>query len=245
MQPEWADMNLKISKSESKQKKRKDKNYKNSQGRIVNTKQYAIAWGVINKPYSVIDLYNKCKDPQAPSYFFITQKAWKGYPFYYKDLVKAGMQPRPPRTDMEKRKLLGKTYNKGFKLGLLEKDYDIARVAAQYGVTTKQSYIKLRKQKPQSKQFLPSTITIVKRYGSWKRFTYEIMKYNVDCVINEYVHKSVELGHWLKLSQCDKFKLPIRGIMDILRPSVFNALCYKKLSLLGYVIEEGKVLSKE
>jgi hypothetical protein len=31
----------------------------------------------------------------------------------------------------------------------------------------------------------------------------------------------------------DKLKIPIRGIMDILKPSIFNSLCYKKLSLLG------------
>jgi hypothetical protein len=51
---------------------RKSKNYKNSNGRLVNTKEYAIAWGVINKPYSARDLYKKCQDSEAPSYKFIT-----------------------------------------------------------------------------------------------------------------------------------------------------------------------------
>jgi hypothetical protein len=81
--------------------------------------------------------------------------------------------------------------------------------------------------------FLPSTKTIIKHFGNWKRFSYEVMKYNTDIVINEYVQRSAECGHWLKLSECDKLKIPIRGIMDILRPVIFNALCYKKLSLLN------------
>lgn len=239
MKPDWSNINLKQSKNQHKKnkdyvpKKRKRSNYRNEEGRLVNTKAYAIAWGVINKPYSTTDLYNKCKAPDAPSYYFITRKCWKGYPFYYKDLVKAGMQPRPPRSDMERRKILGKVYAQGFKTGLLDKDYDIARMAAQYGVTTKQSYIDIRKINPQSKVFLPSMITLIKIFGTWKRFSYEVMKYNTDATINEYVTKSAQCGHWLRLSECDKLKIPIRGIMDILKPSIFNSLCYKKLSLLG------------
>ena len=238
MKPDWSDINLKLSKNQSKQsvdyvpKKRKRISYQNAQGRCVNTKSYAIAWGVINKPYSTTDLYNKCKDSEAPSFYFITRKCWKGYPHYYNDLIKAGMEPRPPRTDMQRRKMLSKVYADGFKTGLLDKDSDIARMAAHYGVTTKRSYIKIRKQIPESKVFLPSMITLMKIFGTWKRFSYEVMKYNTDAVINEYVNKSRQCGHWLRLSQCDKLKLPIRGIMDILKPSVFNALCYKKLALI-------------
>ena len=237
MSPQWSKINIKLSKS---QKIRKTNNYKNSQGRLVNTREYAIAWGVINKPYSAKDLYIKCKDPEAPSYLYITEKQWKGYTRYYNDLVRAGMQPRPPRSDEQRRRLIGKAAKDGFRKGLLDKDYDIARIAAQYGVTTRQSYKKIRKQKPESKAFLPNVKTILKIFGTWKRFTYEVMKYNADLVITEYVRQSAECGHWLKLSECDKLNLPIRGIMDILRPTIFNALCYKKLTLMGFDKLAGK-----
>lgn len=104
---EWSDTDMRICKSESYNNSnmninrhfRKTKKYMNSQGRIVNSKAYAIAWGIINKPYSSKDLYIKCKDPEAPSYYYIVKTGWKGYPRYYNDLVKAGMEPRPPRTD--------------------------------------------------------------------------------------------------------------------------------------------------
>lgn len=240
MQPSWSKINLRYSKRQSSKKQkdkklmRKSKNYKNSQGRLVNTKSYAIAWGVINKPYSCNDLFIKCKDSEAPSYIFIIKKGWNGYVNYYKDLIKAGMQPRPPRTDEQKRKIIDKASKNGFRKGLLDKDYNIARVAAQYGVTTRQSYNKIRKEKPESKTFLPNVRTIYKIFGTWRRFQYQVMKYNADYVITEYVKQSAECGHWLKLSQCDRLKLPIRGIMNMLRPTIFNALCYKKLKLMGY-----------
>lgn len=242
-QPEWSKMNIKMYKHQSdrssnytpKQRlSKKTKNYINSNGRFVNTKSYALAWGVINKPYSSKELYNKCKnDPQAPSYYFIVNKGWKGYHKYYQDLIKAGMQPRQPRNDTERRKIIGRISKKGFKIGLLNKDYDVARMAAQYGITTRRSYDKIRNENPELKEFFPSVSTIIKRFGNWSRFTHEIMKYNADMVITQYVTKSAQCGHWLKLSQCDKLNIPIRGIMDILRPTIFNALCYKKLSLMN------------
>lgn len=242
MYEDWQNINIKASKSQSdhpsdfqhKIRINKNNKYVNSQGRLVNTKEYAIAWGVINKPYSTSDLYNKCKnDPQAPSYVFITKRCWKGYPRYYDDLVKAGMQPRPPRTDRQRRQIIAKAAKNGFKLGLLDKDIDAIRIAAEYGAIRRSDYNKLRKQHPQLKVFLPSYHAIEVRFGNWSRFSYEVMKYNTDVVVNQYVKKSAQCGHWLKLSECDKLKIPIRGIMDILRPTIFNALCYKKLALMN------------
>lgn len=237
MKPEWSKIKIKQYKYQvfhtQKKQKNKSKNSKDREGRLINTKEYAIAWGVINKPYSVTDLYKKCLDEYAPSFSFITRKCWKGYPRYYNDLVKAGMQPRPPRTDMQKRRMLGKISRDGFRLGILEKDYQIAKLAAQFGITTKKSYVKLRKQKPELKVFLPSAECIIRRFGTWKRFSYEMMKYNTDLVLTQYVTKSAEAGHWLRLKECDKLKIPIRRVMDILRPQLFNVLCYKKLTLMG------------
>jgi len=41
--------------------------------------------------------------------------------------------------------MIGKASNDGFRKGLLDKDYDIARIAAEYGVTTRESYNQIRK----------------------------------------------------------------------------------------------------
>lgn len=238
-QPEWSKINMKLNKKETKRnskyipkKLRKCSKYCNADGRFVNTKEYAIAWGVINKPYSQQDLFKKCKDMEAPSFYYIL-RVWKGYIRYYNTLVKAGMPPRPPRTEMQKRRYLGKVQKKGFKTGILPKDYEIAKMVAQLGIKTKKEYYDLRKERPELKVFLPSLNKIVIIFGSWKRFSYEIMKYNADLILTEYVKKSMEYNHWLKLSECDKLKIPIRGIMDILRPSLFNALCYRKLELIN------------
>ncbi len=241
MQPEWSKTDLRKTKgevkksSESRPTKRVNKTmkYVNSEGRLVNTKAYALAWGVINKPYSATDLYRKCQDPEAPSYSFIVSKCWDGYPRYYDALVRAGMEPRPPRTDMERRRILGKAEREGFRNGLLDKDYDVARIAAQYGVTTRESYNRIRREKPESKAFLPSSQCITRRFGSWSRFQYEVLKYSADATLTLYVEKSAECGHWLRIRECDKLKIPIRGIMDLLRPTLFNALCYRKLALMG------------
>ena len=56
--PEWWKMDLKSGKSETKysidhepaRRKNKTMKYENSEGRLVNTKAYAIAWGIMNKP---------------------------------------------------------------------------------------------------------------------------------------------------------------------------------------------------
>jgi len=240
--PEWSKTDLKKSKTETKKSttykpaKRVNKTmkYVNSEGRLVNTKAYALAWGILNKPYSSLDLYRKCcADADAPSYSFIVKKCWKGYPRYYEALVRAGMEPRPPRTDMERRRLLGKALRDGFRNGLLDKDYDVARIAAEYGVTSRESYNRIRREKPESRAFLPSVKSIVRRFGSWKRFGYEILKYNADAVLTEYVTKSAECGHWLRIGECDRLGIPIRNIMDLLRPTLFNVLCYRKLELIG------------
>lgn len=241
MKPEWSKMDLKKHRTETKKSsagepvKRKNKTmkYENSEGRIVNTKEYAIAWGVINKPYSMEDLYEKCRDADAPSYMFITKKCWQGYPRYYEALVRAGMEPRPPRTDMEKRRILGKIEKDGFRNGLLDKDYDVARIAAQYGITTRDSYNRVRREKPESKAFLPSSECIIRRFGSWSRFQYEVLKYNADALLTQYVEKSAECGHWLRIRECDKLRIPIRNLMDMLRPTLFNVLCYRKLEAIG------------
>lgn len=240
MQPDWSKIDLKNGRSETKSKvsskpsrHNKTKDYVNSEGRLVNTKAYALAWGIINKPYSAKDLFVKCQDPEAPSYRFIVEKCWKGYPRYYDALVRAGMEPRPPRTDMERRRILGKASRDGFRNGLLDSDYDVARMAAKYGVSSRESYERLRKENPESRVFLPPSKTIVRRFGTWGRFKYEVLKYSVDATLTEYVEKSSECGHWLRLRECDRLKIPIRGIMDLLRPTLFNALCYRKLALLG------------
>ena len=231
MKPEWTKIDMKKSKTETKKSssaepvKRKNKTmkYVNSDGRLVNTRAYALAWGVINKPYSAEDLYKKCQDPEAPSYTFIVSKCWKGYPRYYDALVRAGMEPRPPRTDMEKRRMLGKAELDGFRNGLLDADYDVARIAAQYGVTTRESYNRIRRENPESKFFLPSSQCITRRFGSWSRFA----------TLREYVTKSADCGHWLRIRECDQLNIPIRGIMDKLRPTLFNMVCHRMLKLMG------------
>ena len=144
----------------------------------------------------------------------------------------AGMKPRPPRNDNERRRIVGSARSNGVKR-LLGSDYDIARLAAQYGVVTRKEYIKLRNENEEARMLLPGSRTVEFRYGTWSRFAYEIKKYNADLVITEYVRKSAECGHWLRLHECDKMKIPIRGIMDLLRSRVFNSLCYRKLKALG------------
>ena len=251
--PEWADVEPSDSRSSRREwggdksrKKYKTAKYVNSEGRVVNTREYAIAWGVINKPYSKTELVSKCQsDPEAPSWRYLIEKEWNGYTRYYNALVKAGMEPRPPRSDAERRRLLGRATREGFVNGLLDKDYDLARMAAQYGVTTQKSYKRIRRENPDARALLPNETVIVKRFGTWKRFAHEVMKYNIDAVITNYVKASAEAGHWLRLSECDKLKIPLRTAMDILRPDLFNQVCYRKLAAMGLDREEMKQASKE
>ena len=244
--PAWHSIDLKRMKTENRKPTEETKerrvrrgrtgidDRRDSEGRLVNTRSYAIAWGVLNKPYSRSELYRKCKDdPDAPSFSFIVNTCWEGYPCYYRALVKAGMEPRPPRNDSERRRLLAKAENDGFRKGLLDKDYDAVRMAAHYGVTTKEAYNRLRRENADARALLPASNTIAKWFGSWRRFRYEVMKLNADATLTEYVRLSAECGHWLRMRECDSHGIPIRGIMDLLRPSLFNALCYRKLELLG------------
>ena len=235
MQPEWSKPDIRMYRTERKRKGvYKYAEYRNADGRLVNTRAYAIAWGVINKPYSQVQLMRMCgEDPDAPSFNFIVRRCWQGYPRYYDDLVKAGMPPRPPRTEDERRRLLAKAERDSFSHALLDKDYDVARMAAQYGVKSQAEYNRLRREKPETKAFLPADRTVVKRYGTWRRFQYEVLKYNADIVLTQYVSGSAAAGHWLRMRECDEQGIPIRGLMDLLRPSLFNVLCYRKLKSMG------------
>lgn len=221
----------------------KVKHYRNQDGRLVNSREYAIAWGVLNKPYSCKDLMIKCRQPDAPSYQYICKKEWKGYPFYYRDLVRHGMEPRPPRTDMEKRKIIHATTGNILRRVLLTEDYNLAKFAASIGVTSKKTYDEHRKNSA-NKQFMPCYETVVRRFGTWRLFMNEVMKYNVDIIMTRYVEGSIAAGHWLKLSECDKLKIPLRKAMDVLRPRFFNALCYRKKELMdnkGVLPKHGEV----
>lgn len=251
--PEWAEIEHSGSRASRREwggdrsrGKYRTAKYVNSEGRVVNTREYAIAWGVLNKPYSREELISKCKsDPDAPSWRYLIRREWNGYTRYYNALVKAGMEPRPPRSDSEKRRILGKATRDGFINGLLDKDYDLAKMAAQFGVTTQKSYIRVRHDNPDAKALMPNVSVVIARFGTWKRFSHEVMKYNIDAVITNYVRASAEAGHWLRLSECDRLKIPLRKAMDILRPDLFNQVCYRKLAAMGLDREEMKQASKE
>ena len=95
MQPEWSKPDIRMYRTERKRKGvYKYAEYRNADGRLVNTRAYAIAWGVINKPYSREQLLKMCSDEDAPSYSFIVKRGWDGYAAYYAALVRAGMPPR-------------------------------------------------------------------------------------------------------------------------------------------------------
>ena len=223
--PDWTRMDMALNGN--------DRRGSRKRSHEINSREYAIAWGVKNCPYSDRQLQEMCYgNENAPSYRFLVRKCWKGFLRYYKALVAAGMKPRPPRNDSERRRIVGSARSTGVKR-LLGSDYDIARLAAQYGVVTRKEYIKLRNENEEAKMLLPGSRTVEFRYGTWSRFAYEIKKYNADLVITEYVRKSAECGHWLRLHECDRMKIPIRGIMDLLRSRVFNSLCYRKLKALG------------
>ena len=229
MPPEWSNVEMAFDKKERKGGKGKN-------GHVVNTREYAIAWGIKNRPYSQRQLTEMCKADDAPSLKFLIKTCWKGFIRYYNALVEAGMEPRPPRSESERRRIMTETLRNGMQ-GLLKEDYNIAQIAAKYGVCTQQEYKNIRQSSEEARQLLPCIPTVIKHYGSWSRFTYEVKKYNMDMVITEYVRKSAECGHWLRLNECDRLKIPIRGIMDVLRSRVFNVLCYRKLAALGLVSE--------
>ena len=204
--------------------------YVHADGRQVNTREYAIAWGVKNRPYSSGELRRLCReDPESPSYDYLVKQEWKGYTRYYKALVNAGMERRPPRTDNERREYVRSQAHDGFVRNLLDKDYALARTAAARGVSTQAEYDRMRSEDGS----LPSVATVVRRFGTWKRFQYEVLKYSADITLDRYVRKSVSVGHWLTIKECDREGIPIRKYMDLLQPMVFNAVCYRKMEALG------------
>ena len=229
--PDWSKMNVAFGK--------KERRGRVTGGHLVNTREYAIAWGVKHRPYTRDQLIELCKEPGSPSFTFLVRKCWRGFTRYYNALVDAGMPPRPPRTEEERRRAVAEAAEGGLR-GLVQEDYDLARMAAEYGVVTMADYNRIRQSNEDARRLLPCVQTVMKRYGSWSRFAYEVKKYNVDMVITEYVRKSAECGHWLRLSECDRMKIPIRGIMDVLRSRVFNTLCYRKLAAMGLVSNIGE-----
>lgn len=248
--PDWHDITLDAPKTRCINKKKyervRNKNKVRNEGRLVNSREYALAWGVINEPYSVRDLRAKCKAHDAPSASYIL-KEWGGYPFYYRELVRRGMKPRPPKHRNEIRNAVHPTTGKILKRVLLTEDFNLARYVAELGITKAKDYSELRNREPARKQFMPDVTTIRKRFGSWRLFKNEVMKYNVDMIVDNYVRESVKAGHWLKISECDKLKIPLREAMNVLRPRFFNALCYRKKELLdsGNILPEANKVKKD
>ena len=227
--------NIKASGQEKETAARLRKKYRHSfkdrpdeNGRIVNTLEYAIAWGVKNKPYSRSQLYRMCSAPDAPAFPYLMHE-FVTFERYYRALVKAGMEERPLWREQERSAELELQREKAEKLSFFTKSSDAAKMAAHYGIMGRKQYRKLRSENPEARKVLPPDATITKIYGSFKRFMVEVMKYNADIVITKYVELSHEIGKWLTLKECDEHSLPIRGIMDLLRPSVFNLLCYHKM----------------
>lgn len=212
-------------------RKRKRQVIRVQRGRGVNTREYAIAWGVLNKPYSSKELYLKCKgNPNAPAYNYIVNREWKGFLRYYNALVKAGMEPR---SDKEKRRFIVKKVRNGFSIGLLKDDKELVKFAALHKLTTITIYTDFLKNNKEMSGIIPTANTVIHRFGTWRRFKYEVLKYNIELAITEYVKLSARYGHWLRLWECDKYDIPIREAMNLLRSSLFNAVCYRKLRVLG------------
>ena len=240
--PDWS--NVIIDGKRSRQKGMKNiritwghKNKRNNDGRIINSKEYAIAWGVLNKPYSQELLRKMCRNYDAPSFNFIL-RIFGNYVSYYKELLKYGMPPRPPRTDEEKRKIINHLSGRVIKRVLLTQDYNLAEYCAKNNIKTREEYKEFCKR---SEIKIPCYNTVRKRFGSFTAFMNEVRKYSLDMTITDYVKESLKVGHWLRLSECDKLKIVIRPAMDILRPRFFNALCYRKMEIL---LEEDKSLKR-
>jgi hypothetical protein len=242
--PEWSSVIIDGKKSRQKFRDNtrasyKRKNTRDNEGRLINSREYAIAWGVINKPYSYDSLRKLCGAYDAPSFSYIL-KEWKHYPAYYKDLVRAGMEPKPPKTDAEKRKIINPVSGRILQKVLLTQDYDLAEYCAKMNVINRDTYNKLR---DKSEIKMPNYQTVARRFGSFTRFMNEVRKYSLDLTITVYVKESMKVGHWLRLAECDKLDIPIRKAMDILRPKFFNTLCYKKMELLKLQDETLKELT--
>lgn len=225
-QPDWS-KNVLMPKNN----KRRSRKQLYVQGRLVNSVQYAISWGVLNKIWYAKDLKKKSKQSDAPSYAYII-KTWKGFANYYRALVKVGMQPRIGKSFEDKRKVYDEQ-KKRYVKSLLKQDYDIPKFVAQAGIKNRTDYRQYRKKHPELKQFLPSDGKIRALFGTFSMFFYEVEKYNVDLLITRYVEQSVKAGHWLYLKECDELNLDIRYAMNLLRPYLFNTFCYRKLQMLG------------
>lgn len=230
--------NIKTCASEEKHSAREKKNYHecfkdraDENGRVVNTVEYAIAWGVQNKPWFKTSLMQMCKAKDAPSFAYI-MRTFVTFERYYKALVNAGMQERPLWKEQDRELELKIAREKVEKLSFYTQNSDAAKMAAHYGILNRAQYKKIRNESEEARKVLPPPSVIEKVYGTFKRFMVEVMKYNADIVITQYVELSFKKGKWLTLRECDANKLPIRGIMDLLRPSVFNLLCYHKMRVL-------------
>lgn len=224
--PDWSKIRLQPRNTHKLEKKRIYR-----KGRDVNSVQYAIAWGVLNKIQYRDDLLRLSRNVDAPSYVWII-KQWKSFSNYYLALLKAGMQPRPPRSEAARRRFFDMQKGK-MVFKLIRDDFEICKRIAELGILDRTAYRKYRKDHPEMKRILPNDNVLSQRFGSWELVRYEAQKYNVDALITRYVQQSAKAGHWLYLKECDKIKLDIRHAMKMLRPRLFNIFCYRKLELLG------------
>ena len=111
------------------------------------------------------------------------------------------------------------------------------RLCIRFNIQTAQDYKRIRKQ---YKGIIISYNKLLDKFGNWYNFKRLLRCFDVDRILTEYVQASIEAGHALKLSECDKLGIQIRRAMNSYGRKIFNALVRKKEEEIYKIIIKGQ-----
>lgn len=99
------------------------------------------------------------------------------------------------------------------------------RLCIRFNIQTMYDYKRIRKQ---YKGIIISYDKLMSIFGNWYNFKRLLTCFDIDRILTEYVQKSIQVGHVLKLYECDKLGIQIRKAMNCYGRKIFNILVRKK-----------------
>ena len=105
-------------------------------------------------------------------------------------------------------------------------DEQYIKTCLRFGIRTKKDYELMRKQ--YGSIIILSFGEIIKRFGNWKNFKRLLRCFDLQGILQEYVIRSINIGHALTLSQCEQIGLQIIRVMNSYGRNIFNRLLRSK-----------------
>ena len=116
-------------------------------------------------------------------------------------------------------------------------DQHYIKTCLRFGIRQKRDYMLMRKS--YGSIIMLSLQEINKRFGNWRNFKRLLKCYDLEGILEQYVIKSINVGHALTLSECQQIGLQIVRVMNSYGRNIFNKLLRQKQKQIYKSVLEG------